>query len=106
MSSRAMYEGQIGYLVRARHVLCEGCAEGAGVRTPEQRPADWSPVYRVNVGQYAQDCHDCGAMLVDGASEQWPVLFATYDPGRGPCPTCVARRYRSAAPIPATQGGQ
>ncbi len=66
-------QGRIGYLVRSKHVLCLCC-----YNTPDQSAdirTNAVTLYRVNIGQYGQHCHGCGAVLVKALTRAWPELF-------------------------------
>ena len=56
---------------RGQHVLCFDCAA--------MSDADTVGLYADNVGHYGQDCHHCGATLVEPLTDQWPILFDRRD---------------------------
>ncbi len=66
-------QGRIGYLVRSKHVMCFLCYRQADSR--QEVRVNAVQLYRVNIGQYGQDCHGCGAVLVKALTEAWPELF-------------------------------
>jgi hypothetical protein len=43
----------------------------------DHTPADttYTPVYRVNIGDYKQSCKGCGKLLVEGKTPAWCELF-------------------------------
>ena|SRR6266446_3485163 len=63
----------IGYLLTESHTVIGLCCQpqaplyDKGIRC--------SPLFRVNIGQYRQTCHRCGATLVEPATPAWPELF-------------------------------
>ncbi len=65
--------GRIGYLVRSKHVLCFTCWHGSSVR--QEIRINSVPLHTVNIGQYGQDCHQCGLVLVKALTQAWPELF-------------------------------
>ena len=65
--------GRIGYLVRSKHVMCFFCYRAADSR--QEVRVNAVALYRVNIGQYGQDCHGCGQILVKALTEAWPELF-------------------------------
>ena len=62
----------IGYLLHGHRVLCLCCHE----QTPLD-PGDHAvPIFRINIYPYAQSCHVCGTVLVEGQTSAWPELFS------------------------------
>ena len=66
-------ESPIGYFYCAPNdksfrVICCVCKENSLFSVG-------SPVYSVNIGDYSQDCCQCGKLLVKGKTAQWPILF-------------------------------
>lgn len=70
----------IAYLIASKHVVCLECIADYYEDGPYV-----APMYPVNIGQYAQGCHDCGKLIVAPVSAYWPELFAPKD-----CRTCEA----------------
>lgn len=65
--------GHIGYLIDSTHIRCKECQ--AHYNTKSEGCAS---LYRVNVGHYGQDCHEC-AKVLNIPLLGWPQLFSERD---------------------------